>query len=242
MKQNRTNRFPAHWGEPPRMQTKDLRTLPGGYGKGSGTLAKWIQTHLDQDAASAPGERPGNPPLCGGVHHAPVDSREEAIAAAVRATVETEVGAKPQWTLSSCQRQVVAGTIWYLNVDLGEDEAMHLKVLEQLPHRGGELVVLGILTEKRLQEPLLPFDNNVNLAVRPSVESPPPLQPMGEADWAQLIGTDGQAAKAAIERAPGIDQCVIVPQGAMVTMDWREDRVRVFVDANGNVAQAPSRG
>ncbi len=43
------SRFPARWGEPPKLQTRDLRPLPGGYGSGSGTLAKWIQTHLDSD-------------------------------------------------------------------------------------------------------------------------------------------------------------------------------------------------
>ena len=32
------------------MQTKDYRELPGGYGYGSSTLAKWIQKNLDQDA------------------------------------------------------------------------------------------------------------------------------------------------------------------------------------------------
>jgi hypothetical protein len=42
--------FPQHWGAPPRLQTRDLRPLPGGYGKGSGTLATWIQENLDRDA------------------------------------------------------------------------------------------------------------------------------------------------------------------------------------------------
>lgn len=42
--------FPAHWGEPPRIQTRDIRPLPGGYGRGSGTLANWIQKNLDRDA------------------------------------------------------------------------------------------------------------------------------------------------------------------------------------------------
>ena len=41
--------FPAHWGDPPKNQTRDMRKLPGGYGKGSGTLAKWIQKNLDSD-------------------------------------------------------------------------------------------------------------------------------------------------------------------------------------------------
>merc|ERR1711907_690575 len=45
--------FPTHWGEPPRMQTKDLRTLPGGYGKGSGTLARWIRENWEKDGIAA---------------------------------------------------------------------------------------------------------------------------------------------------------------------------------------------
>ncbi len=47
--------FPAHWGEPPTIQTRDLRPLPGGYGEGSGTLATWIQDHLDKDATTSAG-------------------------------------------------------------------------------------------------------------------------------------------------------------------------------------------
>eukprot|EP00211_Chloroparvula_japonica_P020226 CAMPEP_0119133100 /NCGR_PEP_ID=MMETSP1310-20130426/12969_1 /TAXON_ID=464262 /ORGANISM="Genus nov. species nov., Strain RCC2339" /LENGTH=60 /DNA_ID=CAMNT_0007123775 /DNA_START=200 /DNA_END=382 /DNA_ORIENTATION=- len=41
--------YPAHWGEPPMIQTRDLTTLPGGYGMGSSTLKRWIQEHLDKD-------------------------------------------------------------------------------------------------------------------------------------------------------------------------------------------------
>lgn len=41
--------FPKHWGSPPRLQTKDLRPLPGGYGMGSSTLANWIRTNLEKD-------------------------------------------------------------------------------------------------------------------------------------------------------------------------------------------------
>ncbi len=45
--------FPKHWGAPPRLQTKDLRPLPGGYGRGSSTLARWIQKNLDLDAKNS---------------------------------------------------------------------------------------------------------------------------------------------------------------------------------------------
>ena len=43
--------FPESWGPPPERQTKDLRPLPGGYGQGSGTLARWIKDKMRQDAA-----------------------------------------------------------------------------------------------------------------------------------------------------------------------------------------------
>merc|ERR1719171_2544679 len=46
----KASRFPAHWGEPPRAQTRDMRELPGGYGMGSSTLARWIQEKMDADA------------------------------------------------------------------------------------------------------------------------------------------------------------------------------------------------
>lgn len=52
-------KYPLHWGEPPRMQTKDLRPLPGGYGRGSGTLARWIQEHLDLDSVARARDRAG---------------------------------------------------------------------------------------------------------------------------------------------------------------------------------------
>jgi hypothetical protein len=41
--------YPAHWGNPPLIQTRDFRELPGGYGKGSGTLAKWIAKNMEAD-------------------------------------------------------------------------------------------------------------------------------------------------------------------------------------------------
>ena len=41
--------YPVHWGSPPKRQTRDYRKLPGGYGFGSSTLAKWIQQNLAKD-------------------------------------------------------------------------------------------------------------------------------------------------------------------------------------------------
>jgi hypothetical protein len=43
--------YPSHWGAPPRIQTRDLRRLPGGYGRGSSTLSNWILDNMKGDAA-----------------------------------------------------------------------------------------------------------------------------------------------------------------------------------------------
>ena len=48
--------YPAHWGSPPRRQTRDYRKLPGGYGFGSSTLANWIRQNLDKDSKAKSGE------------------------------------------------------------------------------------------------------------------------------------------------------------------------------------------
>lgn len=66
-----TRPFPPHWGPPPAIQTRDLRELPGGYGRGSSTLAAWIQRNLDRDAASGSGSsgvQPRQPDGKGAVH------------------------------------------------------------------------------------------------------------------------------------------------------------------------------
>ena len=59
---NNTKAFPEHWGSPPPNQTRDLVPFPGGYGMGSGTVAKWIQENLDRDKKNNAGE-PKNPEI-----------------------------------------------------------------------------------------------------------------------------------------------------------------------------------
>ncbi len=48
--------FPDHWGEPPALQTRDLRPLPGGYGRGSFDLAADGSRNTDQDASKDPAQ------------------------------------------------------------------------------------------------------------------------------------------------------------------------------------------
>ena len=116
------SRFPEHWGEPPAMQTRDLRELPGGYGMGSGTLAAWITEKMSAGAVSA----------------------------------------------------------------------------------GGGLA---------------------------------------KGEWPELVGMDGEAAVETIKaERPDLAQVMTFEEGGMVTMDWREDRVRVFVNGTGQVSIPPACG
>jgi hypothetical protein len=63
-----------------------------------------------------------------------------------------------------------------------------------------------------------------------------------KASWPELVGQTGDAAVAAIKAAAPSLAVAKVPEGAMVTMDHRLDRVRVFVGADGKVARAPKLG
>ena len=51
-------KYPKHWGDPPAVQTRDLRELPAGFGKGSSTLAAWIREKIEQDLNTAYGLNP----------------------------------------------------------------------------------------------------------------------------------------------------------------------------------------
>lgn len=55
--------FPKHWGHPPRIQVRDHVKLPGKFGFGSSTVAKWISANMKKDGVIPPKERPPKPPV-----------------------------------------------------------------------------------------------------------------------------------------------------------------------------------
>jgi len=60
-----------------------------------------------------------------------------------------------------------------------------------------------------------------------------------------LIGMTGDEAKAAVLAGNTellSENVQIFPSDAMVTMDFREDRVRIFVGEDGNVVRQPNLG
>lgn len=60
-------------------------------------------------------------------------------------------------------------------------------------------------------------------------------------EWPELVGKSVEEAKKVILREKPEAKIVVVPVGSIVTMDYRIDRVRLFVDAD-TVAQIPKVG
>ena len=58
----------------------------------------------------------------------------------------------------------------------------------------------------------------------------------------ELTGMPGEEAKSELEKKYPSLKVFIVPEDSMVTMDYLEDRVRIFVDKDGKVARDPMIG
>ena len=57
-----------------------------------------------------------------------------------------------------------------------------------------------------------------------------------------LKGMDGKEAEREIKNINPTLETHILPQDTIVTEDYREDRVRIFVDTNGKVVKQPQIG
>ncbi|MBA0560333.1 hypothetical protein Golob_017237 [Gossypium lobatum] len=60
--------------------------------------------------------------------------------------------------------------------------------------------------------------------------------------WPELVGTNGESAKETIERENRNVKAVVLLDGSPATMDFRSNRVQVWVDGNGLVVRAPTIG
>jgi hypothetical protein len=68
------------------------------------------------------------------------------------------------------------------------------------------------------------------------------FDPPSKTEWPELKGKSGEEAKAAILAEFPDLKVHLVPKGAMVTMDMRMDRVRLFVSKDGTVVATPKVG
>nr|1YPB_I Chain I, CHYMOTRYPSIN INHIBITOR 2 [Hordeum vulgare] len=61
-------------------------------------------------------------------------------------------------------------------------------------------------------------------------------------EWPELVGKGVAAAKKVILQDKPEAQIIVLPVGTIVTMEYRIDRVRLFVDKLDNIAQVPRVG
>ncbi|KNA20992.1 hypothetical protein SOVF_047430 [Spinacia oleracea] len=64
----------------------------------------------------------------------------------------------------------------------------------------------------------------------------------GKNAWPELVGRDGHETARIIESENPDVQATVLPVGSMVTLDFRCDRVRVWVDSYNNVNAIPRIG
>ena len=65
---------------------------------------------------------------------------------------------------------------------------------------------------------------------------------MEKFDWPEVVGQTGEEAEQAIKAQFPDITTQILPEDSMVTMDFNEQRVRIFVNNAGKVVKAPQRG
>ncbi|KAG8653977.1 hypothetical protein MANES_05G086480v8 [Manihot esculenta] len=64
----------------------------------------------------------------------------------------------------------------------------------------------------------------------------------GKTTWPELVGANGDSAAATIEEENKNVKATVLKEGTPVTKDFRTNRVRVWVDENNVVTQAPTIG
>jgi len=224
-------KFPAHWGDPPRIQTRDYRPWPGGYGAGSGTVAKWIQEKMDEDASTGNlgvGYCESGGSGCGG------------------------------------DRSGDSGIIRLSDAEKRHKRALSMKVRAGNASEDESAQLEALRTRNRLSKgrpppptPVVPGKKKGN-ARGGKVPKPTPgigqkrgfdesLGHRGGAtntmqSWPELVGKTSAEAKKAIQASRPDIKVQTIPMGSMMTMDFRTDRVRIFVDSTGLVSRPPKFG
>jgi hypothetical protein len=75
-----------------------------------------------------------------------------------------------------------------------------------------------------------------------SAQKIPLVSEAGRRSWPELVGMLGGEAEIALKATHPDWKIDLIEEGSMVTMDYREDRVRIWIDDDGKVARAPTIG
>ncbi|KAI4331704.1 hypothetical protein MLD38_029861 [Melastoma candidum] len=66
--------------------------------------------------------------------------------------------------------------------------------------------------------------------------------PPEKREWAELLGWSGEEAEKKIKEEMPRLWVQVVPADSLVTMDFNENRVRIYLNSSGKVARAPRVG
>ncbi|CAF0958774.1 unnamed protein product [Rotaria sordida] len=75
-----------------------------------------------------------------------------------------------------------------------------------------------------------------------NVSKPVSSEDNGKYSWPEMLGKDGTLAVQYIKMKSNLTNVFTVPENSFITMDYRTDRVRVFVDNNNIVTKVPRVG
>ena len=64
----------------------------------------------------------------------------------------------------------------------------------------------------------------------------------GKSSWPELVGVEGKVAEATIQKENPLVDAIIVLEGSVVPLDFRCDRVWVWINKDGIVYQVPTIG
>lgn len=99
------------------------------------------------------------PVLCGGKSE-PKDANAEiqSICDQVRGEVEDKSGKKfSEYTALTFCSQVVAGTNYFVKIHVGNDECVHVRILQPLPHTGAPPSVHAVQVSKTKHDEITYF-------------------------------------------------------------------------------------
>ncbi|ELR21471.1 pathogenesisrelated protein PR-6 type, putative [Acanthamoeba castellanii str. Neff] len=65
---------------------------------------------------------------------------------------------------------------------------------------------------------------------------------MSKNSWPEVVGMSGEEAQALVEAEEGVKAQLVPAPGGVVPKDLAMSRVRIYVDNEGKVVEAPKRG
>lgn len=89
-------------------------------------------------------------------------------------------------------------------------------------------VFFTVYAEKRIEQQKVP--------------SPLIMLDPSKSSWPELVGENGEEARIQLQAALPNKDIFVVPEDAMVTMDYQESRIRLFVDPAGKISRPPRLG